>query len=102
MNLIVAGALAREVAAGARRHVALPAGDVEFVAGALEGFGSILSCSLFSPMFVFPDMTTAQMAAREAMAALFDPDFLAAEAAAAPSRGVDRRTLLFGHREARQ
>ncbi len=102
MNLVIVGALARDIAAGARCLVALPAGDVDFVAGVLEDFCSILSCSLFSPMFDFPDMTTAQMTAREAMASLFDPDFLASHAPAAPSAGVDRRALLFGHREATQ
>jgi [NiFe] hydrogenase assembly HybE family chaperone len=100
MNLVIVGALARDVAAGARRLVALPAGDVDFVAGMLDGFGPLLCCSIFSPMFDFPDMATADATAQEAMAALFDPALLD-NAAPATARRLDRRALLLGHREAR-
>ncbi len=98
MNLTIVGALAHDIEGGACRRISLPLGDADFVAVALEGFGPLLFCSLFSPMFDFPDMATACMAAREAMAALFDPHPPAEPPK--PSRGFDRRALLFGQREA--
>ena len=34
---------------------ALPSGSYEFVAGHIDGIGTILNCSLFSPMFEFEE-----------------------------------------------
>jgi [NiFe] hydrogenase assembly HybE family chaperone len=102
MNLAIAGPLADACAPGARVRVALPAGDVDFVAGTLDGFGAVLSCSLFSPMFDFAGMAEAEAAAREAMRALFDPALLDTPPTAGASRpGVDRRALFLGAGEAR-
>ncbi len=58
MNLIIVGALARDMEGGACRRISLPLGNADFVAGALESFDPLLSYSLFSPMFDFPDMAT--------------------------------------------
>lgn len=83
------------VAPAARRRMALPAGDVDFVASRLDGFGTILSCSLFSPMFEFTDMASACETARAAIGALFDQAFFdAPPARTAPT--LDRRALLRG------
>jgi hypothetical protein len=55
----------------------------------------ILACSLFSPMFEFPDMSATREAAREAMKALFDPLLLDEKPAREPA-ALDRRALLRG------
>jgi len=83
------------VATGSCQILALPAGDVEFVGSEMAGFGLILSCSLFSPMFDFADMAAARAVAREAMAALFDPALLIEDARKATAE-MDRRALLRG------
>ncbi|MBL1256869.1 [NiFe]-hydrogenase assembly chaperone HybE [Methylocystis sp. Sn-Cys] len=93
MNLIVVPE--PPVASGASVRVAVPAGDVECVSAQLDGFGAILACSLFSPMFEFSDMSAAREAAREAMKALFDPELLDQKPAPKPA-GLDRRALLRG------
>jgi [NiFe] hydrogenase assembly HybE family chaperone len=93
MNLIVIPEA--PVDSGSAVGVALPAGDVECVPARLDGFGAILACSLFSPMFVFSDMPMAREAAREAMKALFDPELLDEKRAQKPS-ALDRRALLRG------
>ncbi len=79
------------LAPGARCCLTVPAGEVEFVCGWLEGFGPIRSCSLFSPMCDFPDTDAARDVAREAIGALFNPA-LQAESAVP----MDRRSLLRG------
>lgn len=99
MNVIAAGS--ENFTAGARQHLALPAGDVEFVESEMQGFGRILSCSLFSPMFDFADMTAARDVAREAMAALFNPALLD-EGARKTASEMDRRALLRGAFAARE
>ncbi|QGM96807.1 [NiFe]-hydrogenase assembly chaperone HybE [Methylocystis parvus] len=81
--------------AGAMHRIALPAGDVEMVASGLDGFGPILACSLFSPMFDFPDMDAARETARQAIEALFDRDLLE-RAATRRAAALDRRALLRG------
>ncbi|BDV33575.1 [NiFe]-hydrogenase assembly chaperone HybE [Methylocystis iwaonis] len=93
MNLIVVPE--PPIAAGTSVRVALPAGDVECVPAQLDGFGAILACSLFSPMFEFSDMSSAREAAGEAMKALFDPGLLEEKPAQKPAR-LDRRALLRG------
>ncbi len=102
MNVVATGA--KDFSAGARQRLALPAGDVEFALSEMEGFGCILSCSLFSPMFDFADMTAAREVAREAMAALFNPALLDDSARKTASE-MNRRALFrgaFGGREEAQ
>ena len=53
---------------------ALPSGSYEFVAGHIDGIGTILNCSLFSPMFEFEEQEAVIEAAIAAMGALLDPE----------------------------
>jgi [NiFe] hydrogenase assembly HybE family chaperone len=84
--------------AGATTSVALPAGRVDFVAGALEGFGPIWTCSLFSPMHEFADQAGARATAKAAISALTEPPAMNPPpmALATPDR-LDRRALMRGH-----
>ncbi len=93
MNLIVAPE--DPLASSSPVRVALPAGDVECAPASLDGFGSILACSLFSPMFECSEMSAAREAAREAMKALFDPGLLD-EQPAQKTPALDRRAVLRG------
>ena len=78
---------------GAAAPVALPAGQVDFIAGELDGFGPLWTCSLFSPMDEFADQAGARATAVAAMEALTAPP----PAASPPGRPpVDRRALLRG------
>jgi [NiFe] hydrogenase assembly HybE family chaperone len=81
-------------AMGATVRIGLPAGEVEFIAGELDGFGRLDSCSLFSPVFEFETMQAAVETAEEAARAFFDPAALAPP----PSQPVElnRRDLLRG------
>ena len=90
---------------GAAVAHALPAGTLEFTVGHLDGFGTIESCSLFSPMFGFVDQQAAETAAAAALAAVLDPQFDAAAATAEPvapeppaqpPAPLDRRRFLRG------
>jgi [NiFe] hydrogenase assembly HybE family chaperone len=80
----------------------LPAGTLEFTVGCLDGFGTIESCSLFSPMFGFADQQTAEQAAAAALAAVLDAEFTPpvdapAEPQPAPNNvALDRRKFLRG------
>lgn len=83
----------------------LPSGDYEFVAGHLDGVGTILNCSLFSPMFEFEEQAVVRQTAEAALTALLEPEAGAeaspppspAPAAPAPSPAeVSRRHLLRG------
>jgi [NiFe] hydrogenase assembly HybE family chaperone len=51
-----------------------PAGRFDFVHGELDGFGRVLTCSLYSPMFEFDDPAVARAAAEAALEALSDPE----------------------------
>ena len=103
--------------AGAKRMVALPAGQVEFILSFEEGFGWLLSCSLFSPMFEFEDQAAALETAEAALAEVLNaaaeldapepemqdiwegkyPEPAAEEEAPpAPPKDMDRRTFLRG------
>ncbi|HYI72801.1 MAG TPA: [NiFe]-hydrogenase assembly chaperone HybE [Skermanella sp.] len=53
---------------------ALPSGSYEFVAGHIEGVGTVLNCSLFSPMFEFEQQEAVIEAAKAAIVALLDPE----------------------------
>ena len=68
----------------------LPAGEVEFIVGVVDGFGPVPACSLFSPMFEFSDQATAQATAEAAMAALWT------RPQAPDAAVIGRRQLLFG------
>jgi [NiFe] hydrogenase assembly HybE family chaperone len=82
---------------------ALPSGSYEFVAGHIDGIGTILNCSLFSPMFEFEEQEAVVEAANAAMGALLDPEEDPASEPAAmpappppPPAEVSRRHLLRG------
>ena len=75
---------------GDRRALTLPVGQVDFMIGELMGFGRLDSCSLFSPVFDFPDHQTAYDTAQAVLDALFAPPPQQAES------GVSRRNLLRG------
>ncbi|MFY9656466.1 MAG: [NiFe]-hydrogenase assembly chaperone HybE [Methylocystis sp.] len=76
--------------------ISLPAGSIEFTVVELEGFGRLASCSLFSPLFEFPDQETACAVAQEALDAAFDPGLHAAKPEPRPP--LDRRAFLRGAR----
>lgn len=64
----------------------LPSGRYDFVASQLDGVGSVLTLSLFSPMAEFPGMDSARAAATAALAELrTSPNTL-------PGNGFFRRT----------
>ena len=78
---------------------ALPSGSYEFVAGHIDGIGTILNCSLFSPMFEFEEQEAVVEAANAAMGALLDPEEASEPAAPPPPpppAEVSRRHLLRG------
>jgi [NiFe] hydrogenase assembly HybE family chaperone len=79
---------------------ALPSGSYEFVAGHIDGIGTILNCSLFSPMFEFEEQEAVVEAAKAAMGALLDPEEASEPAAPPPPPPppveVSRRHLLRG------
>jgi [NiFe] hydrogenase assembly HybE family chaperone len=88
---------------GATVRRMLPAAPFDFTVGTLDGFGTIESCSLFSPMHEFADHAAARAAAEAALAAICDPQFGKDDAddPAAPSSRpaagtIDRRSLLRG------
>lgn len=89
-------------ALGATVRRVLPAGSFDFTVGALDGFGRIESCSLFSPMFDFADPASARAAAEAALAAIRDAQFEQTDADSVPAprrpanRSIDRRSLLRG------
>jgi [NiFe] hydrogenase assembly HybE family chaperone len=80
----------------------LPSGSYEFVAGHIEGIGTVLNCSLFSPMFEFEGHSAVIEAANAAMGALLDPEETPEPEAMppaplpAPPAEVSRRHLLRG------
>lgn len=81
----------------------LPAGEFEFVLGRVDPIGPVLTCSLFSPMDEFGSHSAAQETAVAALAALFNKniDHLDAEPAHKPPPSAqDRRSLIFGRRNA--
>ncbi|PJI40743.1 MAG: hydrogenase accessory protein HypC [Rhizobium sp.] len=98
MNLVAAdlpqGDPAPAVVPGTTVRIGLPAGEVDFIAGQLDGFGRLDSCSLFSPVFEFGSMDAALETAEEAVRAFFDAASL--QAPPAPPAQVNRRDLLRG------
>jgi [NiFe] hydrogenase assembly HybE family chaperone len=75
---------------GGSARLSFPSGEYDFVVSDVEGPGLIASCSLFSPMDQFADHEAAQMAARSAADALFEPE------EPEPEPGITRRQLLGG------
>lgn len=81
----------------------------DFIAGHEATFGSFEACSLFSPMFEFPDQAAASATGAAVLAALRQPAApapvatpgLAVKGPAAPAKATDlaaRRAFLFGRR----
>ncbi|RCW24763.1 [NiFe] hydrogenase assembly HybE family chaperone [Ciceribacter lividus] len=106
MNLLAVdlpGVESPPAANGTTVRAFLPAGEVELIAGELEGIGRVDACSLFSPVLEFSSMEVAIETAIEAANAFFDPEALAEPPPPAPA--VNRRDLLrgrFGSREEAQ
>ncbi len=72
MNLtLLPAAAAKRRREGTSRDLVFPSGSYPFIAGWLEGFGAIETCSLFSPMECFDDMAVATAVATQAMQGLF-------------------------------
>ncbi|MCI4677451.1 [NiFe]-hydrogenase assembly chaperone HybE [Rhodoblastus acidophilus] len=92
---IFAAPFAAPVAAppGETQRLALPVGEVDFLVAEVEGFGRLLSCSLFSPMDPFVDQEAALATARAALDALLTPPAPPPEQLAAR---FDRRALFRG------
>lgn len=82
------------VAPGMSVRFGLPAGEVEFIVGELDGIGRIDSCSLFSPVFEFSTMDEACEVAGEIVRNFFDPQAL--EPPPPPPARPSRRDLLRG------
>lgn len=70
---------------------AFPSGEYDFIVGQEAALGPYQSCSLFSPMFEFPDQASARATAQAALSHLFAPG---ADQEKAPS--MARRRFLFG------
>lgn len=96
MNIVAAplsGAPSVSAAPGATQSLALPAGEVAFLAADLEGFDRLLMCSLFSPMQDFVDHEAALATAQAALDLLLAPpaDVPAPES---PAPDLDRRAFF--------
>lgn len=97
MNLVsvaLPGYELKHVAPGLSVRLSLPAGEVEFIVGELDGVGRIDSCSLFSPVFEFSTMDEACDVAAEIVRNLFDPTAL--EPPPPPPSRPSRRDILRG------
>lgn len=79
---------------GDSHHLDLPVGTLEFVVGAVAGFGRLDSLSLFSPMNSFDDPAVTRVTAAAALDALFEP--VPTGSAAPLAAPCNRRSLLFG------
>ncbi len=92
MNLTVVPSAADETVwvSGGTVRMTFPSGEYDVLVSELADFGLIGTCSLFSPMSEFADHEAAQVAAKAAADALFQPE----EPAPAPT--YSRRTLLGG------
>lgn len=74
INLVLLGAAAAgdlHLAADRRRTWEFPSGRYDFMGGDEPECGAFQFCSLFSPVFEFPDQASAEATAGEIMAALF-------------------------------
>ena len=89
-----------ERAGSSRLHV-VGSECFDFIAGYEASFGSYEACSLFSPMFEFPDQATAMATAHTVLDALrYPPAPPPAPVASPASHGAGRRAFLFGSRAA--
>lgn len=79
---------AAPLAAGAARERRFGERSLSFVGAADERLGAYESCSLFSPMFEFPDQASARATAEQVLALLAE--------APPPAPLLGRRALLFG------
>ncbi|MCW2283063.1 [NiFe] hydrogenase assembly HybE family chaperone [Rhodoblastus acidophilus] len=92
-----AGAPKVEDRPGATRGLALPTGNVDFLATDLDGFDRLLFASLFSPMDDFADHAAAQATAEAAMDALMKPPEPASPPSPPPKKepvALDRRAFF--------
>ncbi|MBZ0162956.1 MAG: [NiFe]-hydrogenase assembly chaperone HybE [Notoacmeibacter sp.] len=60
------------IAPGTKKSFQFPAGPFEFIRSHEDGLGGFWMCSLFSPVFEFPDQETALAVAEGSLAALMD------------------------------
>ena len=102
MNVVMSadgGAAQPSAVPGSSLRFRFPAGDIDLTVSEVASAGRIASCSLFSPMFEFEDMTCARTTAEAALAALMTPDDNAEAARRRdhPSASsIDRRNFLRG------
>jgi [NiFe] hydrogenase assembly HybE family chaperone len=75
---------------GGTARLCFPSGEYDFMVSEVEDQGLIASCSLFSPMEAFADHEAAQMTAKAAIDALFEPE------EPEPGTRISRRQLLGG------
>lgn len=105
MNLIampLPGTEIEPVDAGKSVRLNLPAGEVEFIVGELDGVGRVDSCSLFSPVFEFSSMEEANEVAAEIIRTFFDMSALEPTPPPPPPPArPSRRDLLRGKLAAR-
>lgn len=97
------GRLWADIPAGARRTVALPVGDLEFIADAGEvGLPCYQYCPLIAPVSHIADMDSARRAALDALVTVLAPPPAsvehapAARAAPQPMNSLGRRAFLSG------
>ena len=86
--------------AGSSRVHPVGAENFDFIAGHEAAFGSFEACSLFSPMFEFPDQATASATGEAVLAALRQPPAPAPVPVpqVKPTDLAARRAFLFGRR----
>jgi [NiFe] hydrogenase assembly HybE family chaperone len=89
MNLTTIPAAPIRTGTDARQTLGFASGEYEFDANQIDGFGPLLTCSLFSPMSEFATQDAARDAARAALQELFTP-------IAATPVVTTRRALLTG------
>lgn len=89
LNLVLLPGAEPGAAPGEKLSRLLPAGVFEFVVGRLDGVGTVLSCSLLSPVFEFEDQASGRLAAEAALRAVLTPEKPVHAA-------VGRRALLLG------
>lgn len=95
MNLTIVPPTDMPIETGRSYTHAFPSGDYDFIGGRLDGFGTVETCSLFSPMDGFEDIEAARLAAEAAIEGLFEAE--APPRAPAPTKPApSRRGLLFG------
>lgn len=96
MNLTVLALdprLPHALSQGGKRVLHFPSGRYEFIAGELPEVGMVETCSLFSPMQEFAEMSVARQVAEAAIDGLYTEP---ASEAAARKPAITRRELLFG------